>query len=52
MVADGRSVAVGLSFAASLRGIGAHNYLHATRFCIMLTEPPVTQEIELDCEQL
>ena len=32
--------------------IDAHNYLHATRFFVMLTEPPVTQEIELDCEEL
>ena len=22
------------------------------KFCVMLTEPPVTQEIELDCEEL
>ena len=36
----------------SLKYIGAHRYSHATKFCIMLTEPPVTQEIELDCEKL
>ena len=36
----------------SLVGIRGDGYLHANRFCVMLTEPPVTQEIELDCEEL
>ena len=31
---------------------GAHTYLQATWFFITPTEPPVTQEIELDCEEL
>ena len=30
---------------------GAYNYLHAMWFSVMPTEPPVTEEIELDCEE-
>ena len=30
---------------------GSYNYLHAMWFSVMPTEPPVTEEIELDCEE-
>ena len=31
--------------------IRAHTYLHASLFFVTPTEHPVTQEIELDCEE-